>query len=258
MEFLTLETSVGKKAIEPIGVTQVLVTESVGSLNDARVYDDVSIEAPNTTGLTINVVNMETTSPIQNGKVQTSRADDEGFIEVKKKKSGDHNSGTKNFMFSVKEKTQYRVKAKQSTEGTSNSPKANPFVGTHKSSTSCYNKESSSNNGNHFSFSNSVEALNEENIIIEEVATGSMTTTSGTQEGKLVLVDDDGKPQKRVDYPVNLGHNDEVEAIDKEMASLLESKPTGVGYGPESLLEQWSESNMNDDYDPYDDDMYEG
>ncbi|GKE06241.1 hypothetical protein Tco_1398259, partial [Tanacetum coccineum] len=36
------------------------------------------------------------------------------------------------------------------------------------------------------------------------------------------------------------------------------SKPSGVGYGTKSLLEQWRETYVNDDYDPYDDDMYEG
>ncbi|GKE47842.1 hypothetical protein Tco_1479100 [Tanacetum coccineum] len=35
IEFSTLETSMGKKLNEPIGVTQVLVIKSVGSLNDA-------------------------------------------------------------------------------------------------------------------------------------------------------------------------------------------------------------------------------
>ncbi|GJY45976.1 hypothetical protein Tco_0435039 [Tanacetum coccineum] len=36
------------------------------------------------------------------------------------------------------------------------------------------------------------------------------------------------------------------------------SKSSGVGYGTKSLLEQWRETYVNDDYDPYDDDMYEG
>ncbi|GJX93202.1 hypothetical protein Tco_0347788 [Tanacetum coccineum] len=67
MEFPTLETSVGKKANKPIGVTQVPDTESVGSLNDATVYAHVSTKAPNTIGSTINVVNSETTSLNQNG-----------------------------------------------------------------------------------------------------------------------------------------------------------------------------------------------
>ncbi|GKA50638.1 hypothetical protein Tco_0743711 [Tanacetum coccineum] len=77
-------------------------------------------------------------------------------------------------------------------------------------------------------------------------------------KGKIVLVDDDGKPLKKVDYPLNLGNNDEVEPFENEMASFLASKLTGVGYGSKSLLEQWRESNVDDDYDPYDNDMYEG
>ncbi|GKD01006.1 hypothetical protein Tco_1171280, partial [Tanacetum coccineum] len=67
MKFPTLETIVGKKPNKPIHVTQVPVTESVGSLNDATVYTNVSTEAPNTTSPTINVVNSRTMSPNQNG-----------------------------------------------------------------------------------------------------------------------------------------------------------------------------------------------
>nr|GEW03186.1 homeodomain-like protein [Tanacetum cinerariifolium] len=47
MEFPTLESSVGKKANDPIGVTQVSVTASVGSLNDETMYADTA--TPNTT-----------------------------------------------------------------------------------------------------------------------------------------------------------------------------------------------------------------
>ncbi|GKB16679.1 hypothetical protein Tco_0850602, partial [Tanacetum coccineum] len=108
-------------------------------------------------------------------------ADDEGFIEVEKNKSGGNNCGTKNFTVSVKSKTQYRPKEKQSSEGTI-PPNTTPFVGTSKASTSCYNKESSSNKDNIFSLSNSFEALANENLIIGEVASGSVATTSGTQE----------------------------------------------------------------------------
>ncbi|GJR40973.1 pol polyprotein [Tanacetum coccineum] len=162
------------------------------------------------------------------GKGQTLGADDESFIEVKKKKSVGNNDGTKNFTISVNTKTEYRPKAKQSSEA----PKTTPFDGTNKASTSGYNKESLSNKGNTFSFSNSFKALNDENLVIEEVATGSMATTSA-----------------------NLGYDDEVEPINNEMESFLASKPMGVGFGPKSLLKQWRESN---DYDPYNDDMYEG
>ncbi|GKF33573.1 hypothetical protein Tco_0106773, partial [Tanacetum coccineum] len=123
-------------------------------------------------------------------KGQTSRADDEGFIE-------------------------------QSNDGTSNSPKTTPSIGTNKVAISGYNKESPSTKGDFFSLSNSFIALNDENPIIKEVVTGSKDTTPGMQEegqsssplveminvfekqilkGKLVLVDDYEKPMEKVDY----------------------------------------------------------
>nr|GEV03877.1 hypothetical protein [Tanacetum cinerariifolium] len=77
-------------------------------------------------------------------------------------------------------------------------------------------------------------------------------------EGKLMIMDDDEKLWKKVEYPVNLGSDDEVEPVENEMASFLVSKPMGVGYGRKSLLEQYRESSVDDDYDSYDDDMYEG
>ncbi|GKB33812.1 high affinity nitrate transporter 2.6-like protein, partial [Tanacetum coccineum] len=51
---------------------------------------------------------------------------------------------------------------------------------------------------------------------------------------------------------------DEVASVDNDMANFLASKK--VGYGTNSLLEQWKESYVNGDcdFDPYDDDMYEG
>ncbi|GJY77880.1 hypothetical protein Tco_0483681 [Tanacetum coccineum] len=177
----------------------------------------------------------------------------------------------------MKPKTQYRPKAKQSNDVTSNSIKMTSFVGRNKALTSCYNKESPSNNGySFFSLSKSFAALNDENPIIKKVGKGSKATTSSTQEegksstllverinvfekhilkGKLVLVDDIGKPLERVDYPDNLGSDDEVEPVDNETASYLTSKLMGVGYGLNSLLEQWMENEVDDDYDPYDDDM---
>ncbi|GJX64751.1 hypothetical protein Tco_0299094 [Tanacetum coccineum] len=53
-------------------------------------------------------------------------------------------------------------------------------------------------------------ALNVDKSIIEEVATGS--------KGKLVLVDDDGKPLEKVDYRDD---DDEVEHVKNESASFL-------------------------------------
>ncbi|GKC02715.1 primary amine oxidase-like protein [Tanacetum coccineum] len=109
-------------------------------------------------------------------KGQTPVADDEGCIEVKKKKkSSGNNRGNKNYKHVlVKPKSQYHPKTKESTEGMSNSPKTNPFVGTNKASTS--------------------------------VVMGSKATTS---EGKLVLLDDDGKPLQKVNYPNNSNSDDE-------------------------------------------------
>ncbi|GKB80091.1 retrotransposon ORF1, partial [Tanacetum coccineum] len=53
---------------------------------------------------------------------------------------------------------------------------------------------------------------------------------------------------------------DEVKPIDNEMANFVASKQSGVGYGTKSLLEQYRETygNAEYDYDPYDDDLYEG
>ncbi|GJZ04818.1 hypothetical protein Tco_0538093 [Tanacetum coccineum] len=67
---------------------------------------------------------------LENGKEQSSKADDEGFIEVKNKKSGGINEGNKTFKpVSVKPTTCYYPVAKQSTGGTSNSLKMTPFAG---------------------------------------------------------------------------------------------------------------------------------
>ncbi|GKC07554.1 hypothetical protein Tco_0999164 [Tanacetum coccineum] len=143
-----------------------------------------------------------------------------------------------------------------------------PPASTNKNTTSGYNKESPSNNGNDFSISNSFETLNVDDPIIEEVATGSKVTTTGTQEdgqcsiplveminvlekhileGKLVLVDDDEKPLEKVDYLDNSDSDDEVEPVENETASFLASK--GVGYGPKSLWKQWRDIKMDNEYD---------
>ncbi|GJT10684.1 ribonuclease H-like domain-containing protein [Tanacetum coccineum] len=77
-------------------------------------------------------------------------------------------------------------------------------------------------------------------------------------DGKVTLVDDDGKPLKMVDYPGDHDSEDEVESIDNDMARSMASER--VGFGIQSLLEQWRDSYENGDYDedPYNDDMYEG
>ncbi|GKB90755.1 hypothetical protein Tco_0963027, partial [Tanacetum coccineum] len=151
------------------------------------------------------------------GKGQIPGDDDEGFIKVKYRKS----SGT-----------------------------VYP-AGTNKAS----NKESPSDKGNgSFSISNSFEVLNVDYSIIEEVAMGSKVNTSSTQEegqcfaplverinviekqildGKLVLVDDDGKPLENAFYLANSDNDDDVEPIENETTGFLASK--GVGYGLKHL-----------------------
>ncbi|GJX59704.1 ESKIMO 1-like protein [Tanacetum coccineum] len=124
-------------------------------------------------------------------KCQTFGADDEGFIEVKKKKSG----------------------------GMSNSPKMTPFVGTNKASTLGYNKESPNNKGYYF-----------------EYTRGGKNIYPYSRKDKLVLVDDNGKPLEKVDYPVNSDSDDEVEPVENKTINFLVSNR--VGYGPKHLWEQ--------------------
>ncbi|GKA46101.1 hypothetical protein Tco_0738897 [Tanacetum coccineum] len=68
----------------------------------------------------------------------------------------------------------------------------------------------------------------------------------------------EGKPLTKVDSSGDHDSDDEVASTDNDMANFLAS--TKVGYGTNSLMEQWKESYEYDDYDfdPYDDDMYEG
>ncbi|GKF52705.1 hypothetical protein Tco_0159615 [Tanacetum coccineum] len=78
-------------------------------------------------------------------------------------------------------------------------------------------------------------------------------------EGKLRMLDNDGNPL----VPTSIVESDsEVEVVFDETANLRISMSGKDGsdksYGTNSLLEQWRDSYPdNDDYDPYDDDMYE-
>ncbi|GJZ14174.1 hypothetical protein Tco_0549404 [Tanacetum coccineum] len=77
-------------------------------------------------------------------------------------------------------------------------------------------------------------------------------------DGRATLVDDAGKPLKKVEYPDDHDGEGEVETINNDMACSMASD--SVGFGTKTLLEQWRDSYENGDYDedPYDDDMYEG
>ncbi|GJT36570.1 hypothetical protein Tco_0926989 [Tanacetum coccineum] len=79
------------------------------------------------------------------------------------------------------------------------------------------------------------------------------------RECKLRFVDDEGNPL----VPTGIADSDcEVEVVFDETDGLRLSTTSkdgsDKGYGTNSLLEQWRDSYPdNDDYDPYDDDMYE-
>ncbi|GKC37548.1 hypothetical protein Tco_1049932, partial [Tanacetum coccineum] len=81
----------------------------------------------------------------------------------------------------------------------------------------------------------------------------------GLKIGKLRLLDNDGNPL----VPTGIIESDsEVEVVFDETANLRISTSdkdgSDKGYGTNSLLEEWRDSYPdNDDYDPYDDDMYE-
>ncbi|GJV07192.1 hypothetical protein Tco_1344848 [Tanacetum coccineum] len=76
--------------------------------------------------------------------------------------------------------------------------------------------------------------------------------------GKATLVDEAGNLLKKVEFPDDYDSEDEVSSVDNAMARFMASER--VGFGTESLLEQWRDSYGNGDYDedPYDDDMYKG
>ncbi|GJV59457.1 putative reverse transcriptase domain-containing protein [Tanacetum coccineum] len=77
-------------------------------------------------------------------------------------------------------------------------------------------------------------------------------------DGKDTLVDDEGKPLKKVDYPGDHDIEDEVQSADNDMTRILALEK--VGFGINSLLKQQRDSyeNADYDYDLYEDDIYDG
>nr|GEX59205.1 hypothetical protein [Tanacetum cinerariifolium] len=105
--------------------------ESWGRSSYARILIEINACDEYSDILVMVVPNLE-------GQGQIPGADDEGFIKVKRKKSGGNNECNKHFKsVSVKPKTLYRSKAKQSTAWTASSASTNKFS----------NKESPSNKG---------------------------------------------------------------------------------------------------------------
>ncbi|GJR85269.1 hypothetical protein Tco_0209280 [Tanacetum coccineum] len=151
----------------------------------------------------------------------SSEADDDGFIEVKKKKPGGKGG--------VSPKTA--------------PPGGNKNVATSGNSLKTASKTNDSPSGNRIvSLSNSFDALNDDNSVTMEVESGR----------KILCL--------KVDSLGDHGSDEEVEYVDNEMASYLASNTSGARFQTKSLLEQWNDSygDVDYDYDPYDNDLYEG
>ncbi|GKD78238.1 hypothetical protein Tco_1340859 [Tanacetum coccineum] len=110
--------------------------------------------------------------------------------------------------------------------------------------------------------SNLFEVLNSIDNDVDTTTTPIIDKISKFEEllssGKATLVDEAGNPLKKVEFPDDYDSEDEVASVDNDMARSLDSER--VGFGTQSLLEQWRDSYSDGDYDedPYDDDMYEG
>ncbi|GKC23732.1 hypothetical protein Tco_1025882 [Tanacetum coccineum] len=92
--------------------------------------------------------------------------------------------------------------------------------------------------------------------------TTNLVNNGATSSGSSFMnIDNDGEFASNT--PIGIVESDsEVEVVFDETANLRISTSgkdgSDKGYGTNSLLEQWRDSYLdNDDYDPYDDDMYE-
>ncbi|GJW36320.1 putative reverse transcriptase domain-containing protein [Tanacetum coccineum] len=117
--------------------------------------------------------------------------------------------------------------------------KSNPF----DVLTSVENDEELGKNGGTFSLAS--QATNSSGFSFWNVNASSPSTTPVIEkidkiekliiEGKVTLVDDDGKPFEKVDSSCDYNSEDEVASVDSDMAKFLAKKD---GYGTQSLLEQ--------------------
>nr|GEX62649.1 hypothetical protein [Tanacetum cinerariifolium] len=152
---------------------------------------------------------------VDKGKGESSGTDDDGFIE---------------------QKLIYRPKptgeAGPKTASPANMKKVS--IPNYSLKKTIQTNASTSGNGT-FSLSNSYEVLNADNSIDEDVDSGDRIVMSS---GRCVLLDDEGKPVKRIDYTSDYDIDNEVESVDNDMSRFLASNPSGAGYGTNSLLEQ--------------------
>ncbi|GKA16323.1 RNA-directed DNA polymerase, eukaryota, reverse transcriptase zinc-binding domain protein [Tanacetum coccineum] len=123
--------------------------------------------------------------------------------------------------------------------------------GTNKRTTNLVNNGASSSGSSFMNVDNSSSGTTP---IIGKIRKFEDLLTSG----QAILVDKAGNPLKKVEFLGEYDSDDEVASVDNNMARSTASER--VGFGTQSLLEQWRDSYGNGDYDddPYDDDMYEG
>ncbi|GJY89489.1 retrotransposon protein, putative, ty1-copia subclass [Tanacetum coccineum] len=124
-------------------------------------------------------------------------------------------------------------------------------LGTNGGTTNLVNNEATSSGSSFINIDNSSTRTTP---IIDKIGKFEELLTSG----KATLMDEAGNPLKKVEYPNDYDSGEEVASVDNDMARSMASE--WVGFGTQSLLEQWRDSYGNGDYDddPYDDDMYEG
>ncbi|GJX56435.1 putative ribonuclease H-like domain-containing protein [Tanacetum coccineum] len=123
--------------------------------------------------------------------------------------------------------------------------------GTNGGNTNLVNNEATSSGSSFMNVDNSNTSTTP---IIDKIGKFEELLTSG----QAILLDEAGNPMKKVEFSGDYDSEDEVASVDNDMARSLALKR--VGFGTQSLLEQWRDSYGNGDYDedPYDDDMYEG
>ncbi|GKC71048.1 retrotransposon protein, putative, ty1-copia subclass [Tanacetum coccineum] len=132
-----------------------------------------------------------------------------------------------------------------------NSVDNNEELGTNGGNNNLVNNEATSSGS---SFMNVDNSSTRTTPIIDKIKKLEYLLTSG----QAILVDEAGNPLKKVEFSGDCDSEDEVASIDNDMTRSMASER--VGFGTQSLLEQWRDSYGNGDYDddPYNDDMYEG
>ncbi|GJX57838.1 hypothetical protein Tco_0287735 [Tanacetum coccineum] len=112
------------------------------------------------------------------------------------------------------------------------------------------NKKKDIGSAKQVSNQNSFDVLNSVQNNVE------LSTNGGTSSLARKEANSSRSSFRNVDYAGDHDTEDEVESVDNDMTRFLASKR--VCFGTNSLLEQWTDTyeNAEYDYDPYDDDMY--